>query len=59
MSKAELLAAVWMANHPNDIADKDTIAGYVGQFDFLVKSFQGVIDNLQNDQSLDHVENIL
>lgn len=49
MTKAELLAAVWMANHPDEISDKDTLAGYVQQFDFLVKNFQGVIDNLQDD----------
>lgn len=49
MNKAELLAAVWMANHPNEIADKNTLEGYVGQFDFLVQNFQSVIDSLKDD----------
>lgn len=49
MTKAELLAAVWMVNHPSEIADKDTIQGYVGQFDFLVKNFQSVIETLKDD----------
>ena len=49
LDKAELLAAVWMANHPDEIAEKNTIEGYVRQFDFLVKNFQSVIETLEDN----------
>lgn len=52
MSKAELLAAVWMVNHPEDFREKGqqaTIEDYIQQFDFFVQNFQGIIGSLNNN----------
>lgn len=52
MDKAELLAAVWMINHPEEFKEPGktaTMQDYVQQFDFLAQNFQGIISSLDRD----------
>lgn len=49
MDSAEILAAVWMVNHAEDLAQNDNIEGYVRQFNVLVKNFRGTAEALKDD----------
>ena len=47
MSKAEILAAVWMANH--DMQHNQTMEDYIRQYNELVCQYQTKIDFLKDD----------
>lgn len=52
MDKAELLAAVWMINHPEEFKEPGgtaTLQDYVKQFDLLAQNFRGIISSLDRD----------
>lgn len=43
MSKAEIIAAIWMANH--DMSHNDTLPDYVHQFDDLVRQVEALLES--------------
>lgn len=43
MRKAEIIAAIWMAKH--DPPNEDTLLEYIGQFDFLVKQVEALLES--------------
>lgn len=47
MSKAEILAAIWMANH--DMQHNQTMDDYIRQYNELVHQFQTEIDSLKDN----------
>lgn len=47
MDKAQILAALWMANH--DMGHNLTMYDYIEQYDELVKQFQAQMETLKND----------
>lgn len=47
MTKAEILAAIWMSNH--DMRHNQTMEDYIRQYDELVRQFQAQIETLKND----------
>lgn len=47
MTKAEVLAALWMSNH--DMQNNQTMEDYIRQYDELVRQFQAQLDRLKND----------